>query len=76
MVSTIQPETFFPLSVRIRVILSTKRSLNAFLCFSGMNLLELSLSLGNLDLSRLIFKISLLTAYTLSSIASVFLFDY
>ena len=56
MVSTILPETFFSLSVRVCVILSTKRSVIAFLCFSGMNLLELSLGLGIHDLSRLIFN--------------------
>ena len=36
-----------------------------------MNFLELSLSLGIFDLSRLIFNLSLLTAYTLNSIAIV-----
>ena len=34
------------LSGRVRVILSTEGSLIAFLCFSGMNFLEQSLSLG------------------------------
>ena len=36
-----------------------------------MNFLEFSLSLGIFDLSRLIFNLSLLTAYTLNSIAIV-----
>ena len=67
------PETSFPLLVRFRVNLSTKGSFNAFLCFYGMNFLELLSSLSILDLSRLIFSLSLLTAYTLNSIASVIL---
>ena len=52
-------------------ILFTKRSFIASLCFPGMNFLELSLSLGILDLSRLFFDLSLLTAYTLRLIANV-----
>ena len=71
MVSTIPPEIFFPSSVRVRAILSTKGSFIAFLCFSGMNFLELSLSLGILDLSRLLFDLLLLIVYTLNSIANV-----
>ena len=42
-------------------------------CF-GMNFLEISLSLGILDMSRLIFDLSLLTAYTFNSFTHVFLF--
>ena len=73
LVSTILPETVSPLSVRARVILSTKGSGIALLCFSGMNFLEISPSLGILDLSRLLFNLQLLTTYTLNSIASVLL---
>ena len=73
MVSTILPETVYPLSIWFSLIRSTKGSVIAFLCFLGMNFLELSPSLGILDLSRLICNLSLLTAYTLNSIASVLL---
>ena len=55
------------------MIQSTKGSVIVFLCFLGMNFLELLPSLGILDLSGLIFNLSLLTAYTLNSIASVLL---
>ena len=71
LVSIILPETFFPLSVPVRVILSTKVSFIAFLCFVGMNFLELSPSLSILDLSWLDFNLSLLTVYTPQSIANV-----
>ena len=66
------PETVSILVVRVRAILSSKRSFIDFLCFFGMNFLELSLSLGILDMSRLIFDLSLLTAYTLNSFTQVF----
>ena len=70
------PETVSILVVRVRAILSSKGSFIDFLCFFGMNFLELSLCLGILDMSRLIFDLSLLTAYTLNSFTQVFLFNY
>ena len=70
LVSTILPETVSPLPVRVRVIRSTKGSVIAFLCFSGMNFIEILPRLGIHDLSRLISNLSLLNAYTLNSISS------
>ena len=66
------PETVSILVARVRAILSTKGSFIDFLCFFGMNFIELSLSLGILDMSRLIFDLSLLTAYTLNSFTHIF----
>ena len=60
LISTFPPETFSPFLLWVLSVLSTKGSFIAFLCFSGMNFLELSLSLGILDLCRLIFDLSLL----------------
>ena len=68
------PETVSILVARVRAILSTKGSFIDFLCFCDMNFLELPLSLGILHTSRLIFDLSLLTAYTLNSFTHVFLF--
>ena len=67
-------------SLHQNVKFTTEKKENAYFAFLDMSikhinnklsLMELSLSLRILDLSRLIFNLSLLTAYTLNSIASV-----
>ena len=72
---SIPPEIFFSFLFRAHSLFPTKRSFIDFLGYVDMKFLELSLSLGILELSRLILIYRFLTLTHWIRLLSFFLFD-